>query len=102
MNGNLYSNDLMVTIRMDERMAEAEAYRQATQVEQKLSQTNDASVDRLYIMNQIDEHRLVLDTIDSRLVPAARRDEVKDLLQTMRPVVADHLQRAQRILDGLK
>jgi len=34
MNGNFYSNDLMVTIRMDERMAEAEAYRQATQVEQ--------------------------------------------------------------------
>lgn len=74
----------------------------ATQVEQKLSQTNDGSIDRLYIMNQIDEHRLVLDTIDSRLVPAARRDEVKDLLQTMRPVVADHLQMAQRILDGLK
>jgi len=74
----------------------------ATRVEQQLSSTNDASIDRLYIMNQIDEHRLVLDTIDSRLVPAARRDEVKDLLQTMRPVVADHLQMAQRILDGMK
>jgi putative membrane protein len=74
----------------------------STQVEQKLSQTNDASFDRLYIMGQIDAHRQVLDTIDSRLVPAARRDEVKDLLQTMRPVVADHLQMAQRILDGLK
>ena len=34
MNGNFYSNDLMVKIRMDERMAEAEAYRRATQVEQ--------------------------------------------------------------------
>jgi len=74
----------------------------STQVGQKLSQTNDASIDRLYMLNQIDEHRQVLDTIDSRLVPAARRDEVKDLLQTMRPVVADHLQMAQRILDGLK
>jgi putative membrane protein len=74
----------------------------ATRVEQQLSQTSDASFDRLYIMHQIDEHRLVLDTIDSRLVPAARRDEVKDLLQTLRPVVADHLQMAQRILDSLK
>jgi hypothetical protein len=34
MNNNFYSNDLMVKIRMDERMAEAEAYRRATQVEQ--------------------------------------------------------------------
>ena len=34
MNGNFYSNDLLVKIRMDERMAEAEAYRRATQVEQ--------------------------------------------------------------------
>jgi hypothetical protein len=33
MNNNFYSNDLMVKIRMDERMAEAEAYRRATQVE---------------------------------------------------------------------
>jgi len=75
---------------------------QSTQIGQKLSQTNDGSIDRLYILNQIDEHRQVLDTIDSRLVPAARRDEVKDLLQTLRPVIADHLQMAQRILDGMK
>ena len=34
MNGNFYSNDLLVKIRMDERMAEAEAYRRATEVEQ--------------------------------------------------------------------
>ena len=34
MNGNFYSNDLLVKIRMDERMAEAEAYRRAKQVEQ--------------------------------------------------------------------
>jgi len=34
MNGNFYSNDLLVKIRMDERMAEAEAYRRAMQVEQ--------------------------------------------------------------------
>jgi hypothetical protein len=34
MNNNFYSNDLMAQIRMDERMAEAESYRRATQVEQ--------------------------------------------------------------------
>ena len=34
MNGNFYSNDLLVKIRMDERMTEAEVYRRAAQVEQ--------------------------------------------------------------------
>ena len=34
MSNNFYSNDLMVQIRMQERMAEAEAFRRATQVEQ--------------------------------------------------------------------
>jgi hypothetical protein len=34
MSNNFYSNDLMVQIRIEERMAEAEAYRRAAQVEQ--------------------------------------------------------------------
>jgi hypothetical protein len=34
MSNNFYSNDLLVQIRMEERMAEAEAYRRAAQVEQ--------------------------------------------------------------------
>lgn len=34
MNGNFYSNDMLVKIRIDERMAEAEACRRAMQVEQ--------------------------------------------------------------------
>jgi hypothetical protein len=35
MSNNFYSNDLMVQIRIEERMAEAEAYRRATQIEQR-------------------------------------------------------------------
>jgi len=34
MNGNFYSNDTLVKIRIEERMAEAEACRRAAQVEQ--------------------------------------------------------------------
>ncbi len=74
----------------------------ATAVEQQLSATNDSSIDKLYITGQVDAHRQVLDTIDSRLIPAARRDEVKELLRTLRPTVAEHLQHAQRIRDSLK
>jgi len=74
----------------------------ATNTEQQLSQTKDNSVDKLYIMSQVDAHRTVLETIDSRLVPAARHADVKDLLSSTRPVVAGHLEQAQRILDTLK
>lgn len=74
----------------------------ATRTEQQLSDAKDDSIDRLYMMSQVDAHRLALDTIDSRLVPAARHDDVKNLLQTTRPVVADHLVQAQQILDSLK
>lgn len=74
----------------------------ATRMQQDLSQAEESRVDRLYIMDQIDAHRQVLDTIDSRLVPAARHDDVKNLLQKTRPVVADHLQMAEQILAQLK
>jgi putative membrane protein len=74
----------------------------ATQVENRLIRTNDSSFDRLYIVHQIEEHRQLLDTLDSRLVPAARRDEVKGVLEKTRPVVETHLELAQAIHDGLK
>jgi hypothetical protein len=44
MNNNFYGNDLMVKMRMDERMAEAEAYRRAAQVEQ--SNVSEQPADR--------------------------------------------------------
>jgi hypothetical protein len=34
MSNNFYSNEMMVKIQVEQRMAEAEAYRRATQVEQ--------------------------------------------------------------------
>ena len=74
----------------------------ATNTEQQLSQNKDDSIDKLYIMSQVDAHRTVLDTIDTRLVPAARHEDVKNLLSTTRPVVASHLEQAQQILDTLK
>jgi putative membrane protein len=74
----------------------------ATQTEQQLSQTNESSIDRMYIASQVDAHRQALETIDSRLVPAARHEDVKNLLQKTRPIVAGHLEQAQRILDTLK
>jgi hypothetical protein len=44
MSNNFYSNDLMVKIRMDQRMAEAEAYRRVAQIEQ--SNVSEPSAER--------------------------------------------------------
>jgi len=74
----------------------------ATRMNGDLSHAEESRVDRLYIMDQIDAHRQALDAIDTRLVPAARQDDVKNLLQKMRPVVAEHLQTAQEISASLK
>jgi putative membrane protein len=74
----------------------------ATQTEQQLAKANETSIDKLYIVSQVDAHRLVLEVIDTRLVPAARNEDVKNLLQTTRPIVAGHLEMAQQILDTLK
>lgn len=74
----------------------------ATNTEQQLSQSKDSNIDKLYMMSQVDAHRTALETIDSRLVPAARHEDVKNLLSSTRPVVAGHLEQAQQILDTLK
>jgi putative membrane protein len=74
----------------------------ATGVENRLSDTNDASFDKAYMQSQVDMHRTALDTIDSRLTPSATRDAVKQLIEGMRPKVANHLQMAQTIVSMLQ
>jgi putative membrane protein len=74
----------------------------ATRLDNDLAAINDQTFDKRYILGQIDEHRKVLDTIDTRLTPAAQRDELKQLITNMRPRVAHHLQMAQTILDSMK
>jgi putative membrane protein len=74
----------------------------ATGVENRLSETNDASFDKAYMTAQVDMHRTALETIDSRLMRSVTRDAVKELIEGIRPKVANHLQMAQTILSMLK
>jgi putative membrane protein len=74
----------------------------ATSMENKLTANVDPSFDKEYIMGQIDAHRQALDTIDSRLMPAVQSQELRQMLEMLRPRVANHLQMAQTILDTLK
>ena len=53
--------------------------------------------DRAYIERQIQVHQNVLNLIDTKLMPAAKKKIVKDQLTAMRKTVQDHLARAQRV-----
>lgn len=94
--------DTKLNIRPTESQLMTELRVNATSVENKLSQIDDTSFDRQYIKSQIDAHRQVLDTLDARLMPAVRSQELRDMLVNLRPRIADHLQMAQTIFDGLK
>ena len=56
-----------------------------------------ADLDRAYIDKQVEMHQHVLDKLDTVLIPQAKNDDLKTLLQNTRSAVADHLQHAQAI-----
>jgi putative membrane protein len=94
--------DTKLNLRPTDSQLATELRVNATSVENELTQNDDSSFDKAYIMSQIDAHRQALDTIDSRLMPAVRSEELRQMLQMLRPRVANHLQMAQTILDTLK
>lgn len=53
--------------------------------------------DRAYMDRQIQVHQNVLNLIDTRLVPRAKKKVVKEQLAAMRKTVEEHLARAQQI-----
>lgn len=57
--------------------------------------------DRTYMQTQVALHSWLLDALDMALIPSARNNDVRTLLQTQRGHVAMHLERAQEILRGL-
>ena len=94
--------DAHLNLRLTDSQLVTELRVNATSVENKLSANDDPSFDKAYMMSQIDAHRQALDTIDSRLMPAVRGQDLRQMLETLRPRVANHLQMAQTILDTLK
>ena len=63
----------------------------------KLQALSGPEFDRAYVESQAKMHQQVLDTIDSKLLPQATKPEVKTLLETLRPQVAEHLAQAQQL-----
>jgi len=56
-----------------------------------------SAFDTAYIDSQVDEHQKVLDTIDQKLLPSAKSDELVSGLKKMRDTVESHLKEAKSI-----
>lgn len=53
--------------------------------------------DRVYIDSQVDAHQKALDALDSRLIPNAKNEEFRQLLQEQRGTVEAHLKEAREL-----
>jgi putative membrane protein len=63
----------------------------------KLQGLAGAEFDRAYADSQARMHQQVLETIDSTLMPQSQSDEVRAVLEALRPQVADDLARVQQL-----
>jgi putative membrane protein len=57
--------------------------------------------DRAYAEHEVTYHQQVLGALDDKLIPEARNAELKSLLQSVRAVVAQHLDHAAALMDSL-
>ncbi|RZI39982.1 DUF4142 domain-containing protein [Herbaspirillum sp. HC18] len=68
----------------------------------KLKGLKGAEFDKAYIDNEVTYHETVLDAIDKTLIPNAKNEQLKGLLEKTRPVIDDHLQMAKKVQGSLK
>jgi putative membrane protein len=73
----------------------------AKQVSSNIATPKGADFDRAYIDGQVKEHRALLEAIDREFLPAVRSSDLKELLQTVRASVDNHLKEAEQIQKGL-
>jgi putative membrane protein len=68
----------------------------------QLKSTPSTDFDRAYVDAQVDEHKKVLSTLDDKLIPSAKDQQLKSLLQEMRTTVHSHLVEAQQLQTDLQ
>lgn len=72
----------------------------ADPVHRALSELHGTPFDLAYIEREVAYHRAVLDALDQLLIPQTKNDELRALLQQARPVIAAHLEHAERLARG--
>lgn len=72
----------------------------ADEAKTRLSELSGEEFDQAYIAREIEYHQAVLGALDQLLIPTTEDAELADLLNTVRPAIAAHLERAQAIQSG--
>ena len=67
----------------------------------KLKTLKGKAFDRAYAEHEVAYHQQVLEALDKTLIPGAKDAELKSLLESVRGVVAQHLDHAKMISDAL-
>lgn len=64
---------------------------------QSLKAKTGAAFNKAYVDNEVTYHQAVITTVESKLIPEATNTELKDLLQSVLPVLRTHLEHAQMV-----
>src|SRR5689334_25325739 len=67
-----------------------------------LKKLKGAEFDKAYIDHEVAYHQQVLDAIDKVLVPNAKNEELKALIEKVRPAIQEHLDHAKHLQASLK
>lgn len=65
-----------------------------------LNADSGAGFDKAYIAAQISGHQKVLDTINDKLLPSVKDEQLKAYLEAIKPTVEQHLERAKQLQRG--
>ncbi|TYP69879.1 MULTISPECIES: DUF4142 domain-containing protein [Nitrosomonas] len=68
----------------------------------KLKDMSGKEFDKAYIDAEVKLHKQVIDVADTKLVPSVQNEELKALLQKVRPSLVSHLEHAQKIQESLR
>jgi len=71
------------------------------QARARLSSLSGKAFDKAYIDNEVAYHKLVIEALDSTLIPSAQNPELKQTLISVRPSFIAHLQHAEQLQASL-
>lgn len=67
-----------------------------------LKKKSGAAFDKAYAQNEVAYHKAVITTVENTLIPQTQNAELKDLLQSVLPVLRTHLEHAQMVAKNVK
>ncbi len=74
----------------------------AAKTKEALQNKAGKDFDKAYIDNEVAYHQAVISTVEGSLIPEAQNSELKDLLQSVLPVLKAHLEHAEMVQKELK